>query len=234
MGMNRNLNLDGKNKGMMDTAEDISATQDDDIEILPSGQPSSIAHFNIGYREIDLGCGKNKVDGCLGVDQYDHSDADVVFDLEEEIWPLPTSYFYEIYVNHCLEHLDNWKNALKEIYRIAAPGARIIIRVPHASRSVLDPNHKTHFNSGSLEKFCTPGKPQYIGDVDFEVRKEFLHWRHYRARKSYEVVEDYLLNPLGFLIDLFVNNRYLKWFGLRFCYWFSGFDEIYWEVEVKK
>ena len=82
---------------------------------------------------LDLGCGRRKVRGCIGIDILPDSDADVIHDLNEVPYPFEDNLFDVIYANDCLEHLDDVIKVMEELYRIAKPKAKIFISVPHFS-----------------------------------------------------------------------------------------------------
>tara|TARA_B100001559_G_C16402408_1_gene576372 strand:- start:451 stop:996 length:546 start_codon:yes stop_codon:yes gene_type:complete len=106
-------------------------------------------------RVLDLGCGKKKRDGAIGVDWSDRHDADVIHDLNEFPYPFENSMFDEIYIDNTLEHLDDVMRVMEEIYRICKPGGLVKVIVPYF-RSVwasIDPTHKTFFTVNSLAYF---------------------------------------------------------------------------------
>ena len=107
-------------------------------------------------RVLDLGCGKKKRDGAIGVDWSDRHDADVIHDLNEFPYPFENSMFDEIYIDNTLEHLDDVMRVMEEIYRICKPGGLVKVIVPYF-RSVwasIDPTHKTFFTVSSPRCFC--------------------------------------------------------------------------------
>lgn len=104
---------------------------------------------------LDLGCGKKKRDGSIGVDWSDRHNADVIHDLNVFPYPFENSMFDEIYIDNTLEHLDDVIRVMEEIYRICKPGGLVKVIVPYF-RSVwasIDPTHKTFFTVNSLAYF---------------------------------------------------------------------------------
>lgn len=57
--------------------------------------------------KIDLGCGKNKQAGFIGVDQYKMDGVDVVCNLASDRWPWADGSVSEVHCSHFLEHLTN-------------------------------------------------------------------------------------------------------------------------------
>lgn len=106
-------------------------------------------------RILDLGCGPKKVTGALGVDRRRYPGVDLVADLNRYPWPLSASAFDEVHLNSSLEHLDDTVRAIQEVWRIAAPGARVFINVPHFSSADchVDVTHRRGFSWFSFDRF---------------------------------------------------------------------------------
>ncbi|HYD70979.1 hypothetical protein [Azospirillum sp.] len=96
---------------------------------------------------LNLGCGNRKLDGFLNVDKFATCEPDMVVDLEALPWPFETDSAEEIVMTHVLEHLgplpEHFMGIIKELYRVAAPGAPIRITVPHPRSDMFldDPTH---------------------------------------------------------------------------------------------
>lgn len=93
---------------------------------------------------LDLGCGKSKFKGTLGVDISAVSGVDVQADMESGL-PFRDNCVDVIYTAHTLEHIDNFLGAMEEMWRVCKPGALVHIWVPHASCSYntwIDPTHR--------------------------------------------------------------------------------------------
>ena len=94
--------------------------------------------------KIDLGCGKRKVRGSIGVDIVPSPAVDVVADFSQGL-PFRDNSADAVYAYHLLEHLDDFLGFMGEIWRICRPDGRVYIKVPHASSSYVtwkDPTHK--------------------------------------------------------------------------------------------
>lgn len=94
--------------------------------------------------KLDLGCGKNKKAGFIGVDNISFDGVDVVHDLRTQ-WPWEKESVEEVHCSHFLEHLTNAERVhfWNELYRVMKPGAKAQIIVPHWSsgRAYGDPTH---------------------------------------------------------------------------------------------
>ncbi|MEZ6003159.1 MAG: methyltransferase domain-containing protein [Planctomycetota bacterium] len=112
---------------------------------------------------LDLGCGPNKTAGAWGVDHHPYPGVDQVLDLDSVDWPLPAGHFSEIHASHVIEHVASIPAFMREIRRIAAPGALVRITTPHYTSidSWTDPTHRWHLACGWHETF-TQGD-SYLG-----------------------------------------------------------------------
>lgn len=111
--------------------------------------------LNNNIKTLDLGCGKKKRIGTIGVDISDDTDADIIHDLNTFPYPFADNEFDYVYIDNVLEHLDNVVKVLEELHRITKDGATLKIIVPFF-RNVLayiDPTHKHFFTYRSLDYF---------------------------------------------------------------------------------
>ena len=104
---------------------------------------------------LDLGCGKRKREGAVGIDISEDTEADVIHDLNVFPYPFVNSEFDYVYADNIIEHIDDVVKVLEELHRIAKNGATIKIIVPFF-RSVyacIDPTHKHFFTVRSFDYF---------------------------------------------------------------------------------
>lgn len=127
---------------------------------------------------LDIGCGKQKKEGCYGVDRIDNDSVDVVANLNEPLHVLPDNIAKYVYSSHVLEHVDDLISVMNEIYRISAPDADIVITVPHFSDvfGYSDPTHVRLFGIYSFYYFSPMGYqpsvrrvPDFYSESKFEV-----------------------------------------------------------------
>lgn len=104
---------------------------------------------------IDIGCGKNKKPGFIGVDAIKFDGVDVVLDLSSgDKWPWADSSVDEAHCSHVLEHLTNFEGKYErvrffnELWRVLKPGAGCQLIFPHwaSQRFYGDPTHKEVFS----------------------------------------------------------------------------------------
>ncbi|MFZ5803154.1 MAG: class I SAM-dependent methyltransferase [Candidatus Omnitrophota bacterium] len=97
---------------------------------------------------LDIGCGRNKISGAVGIDIDRHSLADIFHDLNRYPYPLKEASFDQIYAKHIIEHLDDPRAFLREIARILKPGGAAFVETPHFSSRVAysEPEHKLFYS----------------------------------------------------------------------------------------
>ena len=104
---------------------------------------------------LDIGCGKHKTPGAVGLDSNPRTGADVIHDLDEVPYPFPDDEFDIIIGNQVIEHVDDVLAVVAELHRIAKPGGRIRLDTPHYSdvASYTDPTHRHHLTTESFSYF---------------------------------------------------------------------------------
>ena len=124
-------------------------------------------------RVLDLGCGKYKREGAIGLDIVELPGVDIVCDLGTTTWPLASNSFDEIHCTHVLEHLEDTVAAMRELSRILRPGGRVTIKVPHYTHfsAFADPTHKRFFTTMSMRYFAPDPdhRYDYYTDTEFAV-----------------------------------------------------------------
>ncbi len=104
---------------------------------------------------LDLGCGKRKRPGAIGLDINPRSNADVIHDLSNIPYPFEDESFDEIFIDNVLEHMANPIRTMEEVHRICKHGSRVKVIVPYF-RSVwafIDPTHVHFFTVNSFSYF---------------------------------------------------------------------------------
>lgn len=110
-------------------------------------------------RKLDLGCGRNKAPGSIGVDSNPGATAaDVIADLNHPL-PFPDSSFDEVRAVHVIEHVNDIMKAVAEIHRVARSGGLVYLATPHYtdSNSWRDPTHRWHLNTYSFRLWAARG-----------------------------------------------------------------------------
>jgi SAM-dependent methyltransferase len=177
---------------------------------------------------LDLGCGAHKTEGAFGIDSVRLPAVDLVHDLEARPYPLPDDCADEVVLNHVVEHFAETLPLMEEVWRIARPGGRVLIRTPHYSGRYAwnDPTHRRAFTSESFHYFGENGYSYYT-QARFAV---------VRVRLKYFMEEELWPWPQR------AWGRAVQWmldrhatFGERFlCYLVGGIEELQVTLEAVK
>lgn len=148
---------------------------------------------NGGFKmKVELGCGKNKKEGYIGIDCMRFNGVDYIGDIDKETLPFGDNSVDEIYSHMTLEHCTNIVFIMNEIHRVCKAGAIVKIIVPYGSshQFVQDPTHKTQFNEDTFRKyFCNEeyvktfsdyGITGFFKEKDIHIEgKDILHLHLY-------------------------------------------------------
>lgn len=133
-------------------------------------------------RVLDVGCGRAKEPGAVGIDIAAHEQVDIVCDLDKFPWPLRDNCFDVILCKDVIEHVDNVVKTMEEIHRTAKANARVIIDTPHFANpnSFRDPTHKWHFSYDTFDYFSKDFVYPIYSDKKFNIiKKEFIFRRKF-------------------------------------------------------
>lgn len=96
--------------------------------------------------KIDIGCGKNKRDGFIGVDAIAFEGVDVVLDIGNARWPWEDGSVDEVNCSHVVEHLkpDERIHFTNELHRVLKMKGTALIVTPHwaSTRAFGDLTHQ--------------------------------------------------------------------------------------------
>jgi SAM-dependent methyltransferase len=113
---------------------------------------TSLPNSNLSPIILDLGCGRKKRPGSIGVDHTDKLSADVLHDLNVFPYPFESDAADEVYMDNVLEHLDEPMRVMEEVYRIVRPGGTVKVIVPYfrSKWAFIDPTHRHYFTVDSF------------------------------------------------------------------------------------
>lgn len=158
---------------------------------------------------VDLGCGKKKEPGFVGIDRFPLPGVDIVADMNKGL-PLADNSTDYLVASHSLEHVDDLLFTMQEIYRVCKHKALVCIVAPyyHTSLSMANPFHKQAFNEHSPRFFTTsnwtpvnkldyqsPGIPEWgLAESDYSkctidfrlLRMEMFYFPQYRQMDENE------------------------------------------------
>lgn len=178
---------------------------------------------------LDVGCGANKFEGAIGLDNNPRTAADVIHDLGIVPYPFADDEFDLVVSRHVAEHVPDVMAFVTELYRITRPGGVIRLVTPHYTNPdwATDPTHRNHFNSYSFNTFS-------------EERQTFDFYTDVRLKplRTYVSLQN-LWRALG--IEFLVNLDQ-RWPAMRFLRKFWEFylsnilrgKELRFEFEVQK
>ncbi len=123
--------------------------------------------------------------------------ADLHFDLHDI--PLEDNRFDVVFCNHVLEHVNDAKQCMRELYRVMAPGGYGIMQVPQdfsLEKTYEDPTitspkeREKHFWQKDHVRLFGRDYPDWLREAGFDV-KEF-HMSYYYSK---EQIDRYRLDP---------------------------------------
>jgi SAM-dependent methyltransferase len=150
-------------------------------------------------RKLHLGCGRSPLKGWVNLDSARLEGVDVVADLDDcrrTPLPFPDGAFEEFLAMHVIEHLRDPLAFMQELYRVAAPGAKALFRLPYGSSddAFEDPTHVRQYFLGSFHYFAqtTYWRADYGYRGDWETDKVVLLMpaSRYAGRTSQELLEE--------------------------------------------
>jgi SAM-dependent methyltransferase len=107
-------------------------------------------------RKIDMGCGKDNLEGYLHLDRRFHSPhIDLAWDLNIIPYPFNDNTFSEVRMYDVFEHIDKPLEVLNEVHRILIQGGIFDLRIPTVEDFDLwtDITHKRPFTERSFDHF---------------------------------------------------------------------------------
>ena len=113
--------------------------------------------------KLNIGCGRNAMDGWVNIDSVDLPGVDIVFDLDNcanTRMMLADDSVDEFMLSHVIEHIHNPLPLMQELHRIAKPHAKLTVLCPYGSSDDADedPTHVRRYFKGSFGYF---GQPYY-------------------------------------------------------------------------
>lgn len=108
--------------------------------------------------KLNLGCGRNPMDGYVNLDRADLPGVDVVHDLSVHPLPFDDDTFDEIIGIDLIEHIADPLSLMAELWRIAAPDALCSFALPYGSSDDAweDPTHVRPYFINSWMYFAQP------------------------------------------------------------------------------
>lgn len=164
-----------------------------------------------GQRILDVGCGRNKTPGAIGMDRRVQADypedcqRDIQHDLTQFPWPVADNSFDLVICQHAIEHLPDTVKTMQEFNRMLRPGGKLFIETPHFSwfEAFRHYEHCHLFTLGSFDYFF----------------KGNSHYRTQFTPVEKKIYFDDLLYALGIG---FLANRFSRTYEKRFAFMFPA------------
>ena len=152
------------------------------VSVSDSANVGEILGKASGIR-LDVGCGRNKQAGWVGIDFQALPSVDIVHDLTVYPWPLPDECATVAMASHVVEHIPphnlGFVKFMNEVWRILKPGGQFAITTPHgwSAGYLQDPTHCNPCNENTwlyfvkehpFHQFYTP-KPWVIQFLAYDV-----------------------------------------------------------------
>ena len=173
-------------------------------------------------RILDIGCGRKKYPGSIGIDMSPAGQADVLCDWEKTL-PFADGVFDQVRLIHIIEEVGDIFKVLAEVHRVSRPGARVVIVTPHYTdhASYCSPAHRWHLSSFSLWFFSDqPHEYDYYAPANFRER-----------RVRVELLRVWRALGFQFLVNRF--RQFRKFWEYYLSFVIRG-KTVEWELEVVK
>jgi|SRR5688572_11501376 len=149
-------------------------------------------------QKLNVGCGRNPLPGWINLDAVALPGVDVVADLEhcaQTPLPLSDNSISDFLLSHVLEHIERPLPLMQDLWRVASPGARMVIRVPYGSSddAYEDPTHARRYFLGSFGYFGQPfywrADYAYRGDWQPERITLLVSKAKHKGRSPQEIMQ---------------------------------------------
>ena len=126
---------------------------------------------------INLGCGRHPLENYINVDVncLGGKKPDIIWDLENGLEIFPDNYADIIWANMVLEHICNYENIIREIYRVLKHCGKLCLNVPDSNGTNAwgHPQHVRGFNMTSF-RYWVKGTDEYTAfqpGIEFSIEK---------------------------------------------------------------
>lgn len=168
--------------------------------------------------KLNVGCGRDIIPGWKNLDSFPLAGVDIVFDLETcatQSIPLDENSADEILLSHLIEHIKNILPMMQELYRIAQPDAKMIIRVPYGSSddAFEDPTHIRQCFIGTFRYFSQPfyWKADYGYRGDWQAKRITLYiQKRFVTGKDVNQIMELVMHQRNIVTEMAVELQCIK------------------------
>lgn len=138
-------------------------------------------------KRLNLGCGVKRLSDALNVDLRAVCEPDLVWDLDEAPYPLPSDHYEAIYAHDVIEHLSNPVELVEEAHRLLVPDGLLEITTPHysCSNAFTDPTHRRQLGYFSFDYFTDSSQWSFYSGARFEIAERTLVFHPGRISKYF-------------------------------------------------
>jgi len=178
---------------------------------------------------LDVGCGANKTEGAIGLDNNPRTAADVIHDLGEIPYPFPDNEFDLVVSNHVVEHVPDVMAFIGELHRVSRNGGRIKLITPHYTNPdwANDPTHRNHISSYTFNTFMA-GRQVFDFYTDIQLKPIYCYVSLLSLWKYLGI--EFLVN----LDQKAPSMRFLRKFWEQYLSYMIRGKELWFEFEVVK
>ena len=168
-------------------------------------------------KTLDIGCGKHKFPGSVGMDKVKLDGVDVIHDINKFPWPFKNNEFNCIKMSHVIEHCDSIVDTMQEVHRVTCHFGVVEITTPHYTDAISwsDITHKWHLNTRAFRYFDPNYKTNYYSNARFEILDSYI-----------EISNLFKIIGIEYLVNLERKNRIWRFFRnfweLYLCFLIRG------------
>lgn len=127
-----------------------------------------------GKLKVNLGCGKSKMEGWIGLDQGDYGQ-EIIRDMKNGL-PFCDNSCVELFADQVLEHIqmnEDFIFIMNECLRVLKPGGIMTIRVPwyESEVAIKDPTHCRFFSRNTFTYMIKDNHWEYGFDKRWKILK---------------------------------------------------------------
>ena len=164
--------------------------------------------------KIELGCGKTKKEGYIGIDQLDLPGVDLVGDVMPCMQLFPDASVDEIYSKSFLEHVDDLSAVISETIRILKKDGVHNLYVHHFSNPYYysDYTHTNFFGLYTLHYFTNDSKmrrkvPSFYGSDKITIVKQRLVFTSpFLERWPFKKILELIFNSSTWMQEFYEEN----------------------------
>ncbi len=156
---------------------------------------------------LDLGCGRKKREGYVGIDVASSSRADLLADLRRGI-PLHGDSCERVLCDNLLEHMPDLVGIMNEIWRVCRDGALVEVIVPYYTSigAFQDPTHVRYFTEKTFLYFTQTLPYDYGFRGKFTIESVTLDPNPEFAREvggvPFDIARKYFMNAVNNMIAI--------------------------------